>query len=226
MPTLKVRIVVVLLAMLVTAAIVGGIFALRQSDSDTEQVVVPIDFSDFYLSGREEFSICVDAAGDAKSTPDQIEAVREALDVALVRALQIAGDRLGIIPVQYSKPIFVEGCPKARLLSGSLASERPFDRRYRNDLLSDAYVGGPGGGELSPHKVFVYFVDEDTYADAFGIEPYAEASEQFSTGTGILYAVTRALYLPEGTDSRAIQDGLLLTLSLVTRSELEGSPDR
>ncbi len=226
MPTLRVRIVVIVLAALTTAAVLGGIFALRQSKSETEQVAVPIDFSDFYLSGREEFSICVDAAGDAKSTPGQLEAVREALDIALDRALQIAGDRLGIIPVQYSEPIYVEGCPKARLLSGSLASERPFDRRYRNDLLSNAYVGGPGGGELSPHKIFVYFVDEDTYTDAFGNEPHAGSSEQFSTGTGIIYAVTRALYLPEGTDSRAIQDGLLLTLSLVTRSELEGTLDR
>ena len=224
MPTLRVRIVVVLLAMFVTAAIVGGIFALRQSE--TKRVTVPVDFGDFYLTGREEFSICVDAAGDASSTPDQIEAVREALDDAMERALQIAGDRLGIIPVQYSEPVFVAGCPKARLLSGSLASERPFDERDRNGLRKDAYVGGPGGGELSPHKVWVSFVDEDTYADAFGIEPYAGASEQFSTGTGILYSVTQALYLPDGTDSRAIQDGLLLALSLVTRSELEGTLDR
>ena len=223
MPSLRVRIVVIVLAVLMTAAVVGGIFALR--DSETEQVLVPIDFSDFYLSGREEFSICVDAAGDAKSTPDQIEAVRQALDAAMERALQIAGDRLGVIPVQYSDPIFVEGCPKARLLSGSLASERPFDRRYRNDLRSDAGVGFPGGGQLSPHRGYVYFVDPDTYADAFGTEPYATASEQFAS-SGIWTAVTRALYLPTDADSRAIQDGLLLALNLVTSSELEGTLDR
>ncbi len=225
MPTLRVRIVIVLLAMLTTAAVVGGIIALRQSDSETEQVVVPIDFSDFYLSGREEFSICVDAAGDAQSTPGQLDAIRGALDAAMERALQIAGDRLGIIPVQYSEPIFVEGCPEARLLSGSLASERPFDRRYRNDLRSDAGVGFPGGGQLNAHREFVYFVDPKTYADAFGAEPYAGASEQFASN-GIWTAVTRALYLPTDADSRAIQDGLLLTLSLVTRSELEGTLDR
>ena len=225
MPTLRVRIAVVLLAVLVAAAVVGGIFAFRQSESETEQVLVPIDFSDFYLWGRDEFSICVDAAGDAQSTPEQIDVVRRALDVALDRALQIAPNRLGSIPIQYSEPVFVEGCPEARLLSGSLASERPFDRRYRNDLRKDAGVGFPGGGQLSPHREFVYFVDPKTYADAFGTEPYAGASEQFGS-RGIWMAMTRALYLPTDADSRAVQDGLLLTLGLVSLSELEGSLDR
>ncbi|MCH7699621.1 MAG: hypothetical protein IH865_11845 [Chloroflexi bacterium] len=219
MPTLWVRIGV--LAVLVTAVVVGGIFVLRQLDSETDEVSVPIDFSDFYLSGRDEFSICVDAVGDAQSSEDHVAAVREALDIAFDRALQIAPDRLKSIPAELLDPVFVEGCPKPRLLSKSLESERPFDRSYRNETRRDAYVGGPGGGQLSPHREFMYFVDQDTYSDAFGTEPYAEASEQFSTGTGIIYAVTVALYLPEGADSRAIQDGLLVTLNLVSASELE-----
>ncbi len=221
MPTLRVRIIV--LAVVVSAAVGGGIYALRQSETD--EVSVPVDFSDFYLSGRDEFSICVDAVGDAQSTPDHIALVREALETALDRALQIAPDRLERIPDAYSDPVFVDGCPKPRLLSNSLASERPFDQRYRNSLRKDAYVGGPGGEPLSAHKYFVYFVDSDTYADAFGTEPYAGASEQFST-TGIIYSVTLALYVPEGAASHDIQDGFLATLSLNTSSELESSSNR
>ena len=217
MPTLRVRIIVIVLAVLMTAAVVGGIFALRQSE--TEQVAVPIDFSDFYLSGRDEFSICVDAVGDAQFSEDHISVVSDALDAALDRALEIAPDRLKSIPAELLDPVFVEGCPKPRLLSKSLESDRPFDQRYRNSLRNDAYVGGPGGGQLSPHRAFVYFVGEDTYADAFGTEPYATASEQFGS-RGLIMALTIALYVPEDADSRAIQDGLLVTLGLISASEL------
>ena len=217
MPTLRVRIIV--FAVLVSAAVVGGIFALRQSA--TEPPSVPIDFRDFYLSGRDEFSICVDAVGDAQSTPDHIAVVREALEMALDRALQIAPDRLDSIPAELSDPVFVEGCPKPRLLSKSMESERPFDRYFRNDMHPELVVGEPGAARLSAHREFVYFVDPATFADAFGTEPYAEAREQWRAQGHVIWPLTTAIYLPEDADGRAIQDGLLITLNLVSASELE-----
>ena len=217
MPTFWLRIGV--LAVLATSVVLGGIYVLR--DSEPEPETVPIDFGDFYLSGREEFSICVDAVGDAQSTPAQIEAVREALSTALDRALQIASERLDSIPVEYSDLVFVEGCPKPRLLSKSLASERPFDRRFRLDMRNDMFVGGHGGGNLSIHREFVYFVDSDTYADAFGTAPYADATEEFgSNGGDVFIGMTTAIYLPEDADSRAIQDGFLVTRKLLSRDEI------
>lgn len=214
MATLWIRIGV--LAVLVTAVVLGGIFVLR--DSEPEPEGVPLDLDDSYLSGREEFSICVDAVGDAQSTPGQVETVREALDIALDRALQFVSDRLDSIPVEYSNPVIVEGCPKPRLLSKSLASERPFDKYYRTGLRRELYVG-PGGGQLSQHKFWVYFVDADTYADAFGTDPYAAASEQFG-GSGVIRSLTEAIYLPEGADSNTIQNGFLATLSLLSGDQI------
>ena len=219
MPTLRVRIIVIVLAVLMTAAVGGGIFALRQSETEPASVQ-PIDFSDFYLSGREEFSICVDAVGDAQFSEDHISVVSDALDAALDRALEIAPDRLERIPVEYSDPVFVEGCPKARLLSKSLKSQRPLDRYTRNDMHPELVVGEPGASGLSAHREFVYFIDSDTYADAFGTEPYADASEQWGAQGHVVWALTRAIYLPEDADSRAIQDGFLVTLNLITASEL------
>ena len=203
----------------IVAIVVAGVFitsyVVTQLNDDDTPAVQP-SYGDtaadkLYLAGRDEFSICVDGAGEASSTTAQVDAVREALGLAL--------GRLSEVPTQYAVPNFVQGCPDAAVLSAALAGEQ-LDRRARKGMTREKIIGDLGPSTISPHRAFVYFVDPDTYSAAFGTEPYASTGEEFVC-EGICSAVTRALYVPVGTQNEVIQDGLLEVLSLLTLEQLQ-----
>lgn len=216
----------VLLLALIAIGVTVGVLAVRyvagQLDQG-DQVTVQPDRGDtaaakLYLAGRDEFSICVDAAGEASVTDAQVDAVRTALELALRRALEIASDRLSEIPSEYASPVFVRGCPDAAVLAAAQAGEQ-LDRRERNSMRRDQLIGDLGPSAPSPHRAFVYFVDAGTYSAAFGADPYISTSEEFVC-EGICAAVTRALYVPVGAQNDVIQDGLLEVLNLLTAQQI------
>ncbi len=166
----------------------------------------------FYLGGRAEFSICVDGTEGASATTAEVDAVREALELAL--------SRLKEVPAAYASPVFVRGCPNATVLSAVLAGEELdyWERntpRDRNQIIGDD-LGPPGP---NPHRTFVYFVGSTVYSAAFGTEPYVSTGDEWIC-EGICDAVTRALYVPVGAQNDVIQDGLLEVLNLLTGQQI------
>ena len=205
----------------IAAGVLGGLYAAGVFDEDDNEVIQR-NYGDtgadrLYLAGRDKFSICVDGVG-IDLTEEQLEAVDTALDVALPRAVEISDGRLTGVPEQYSDPQFVRGCPDPKVLEQALDGH-VLDYFERNTMRRGTFVSESGPDSLSPHRVWVYFVERETYAEAFGEERYIATSEEFVCES-ICWAVTRVFYVPADAGGLAIQDGFLGTLNLLGGAEI------
>ena len=192
----------------------GGVFALLACNERASPPAQPQSAADrFYLGGRADFRICVDAAGQASEAAAREDLVRRALSSALAQVDEV--------PLVYTNPIIAHGCPEPRVLSLALRGERLdyLDRHTSRDR--SQFVGDDQGPDSpSLYRVFVYIVDPETYAHAFGSEPYVSTAEEFVC-EGICGPVTSALYIREGGSSDALRNGLLEVLGLLAKQQVE-----
>jgi len=176
---------------------------------------VPDARREFVTSGRGNLSVCLDGAGGVSPTLETEVSVRRALEAVLSSVSLASADAT-----------VVRGCPNPALLSAVLAGES-FDRVERNSAWSRAQFVGDEFGPItpSPHRVFVYVMDSEMYAAAFGSEAYVSTGEEFVCD-GICHAVTRGLYLPMGAENEVLQAGLLEVLNLLNGEQLRELEDR
>ena len=169
--------------------------------------------------GRTHLSLCVDSGGGREASDADFAVVQAALDQA------ISG--LTVIPPEIGEPSLHAGCPAAVEFTG----ER---RSFPEETQNARYLTM---GNLSPHRVFVYFVPQDAFLAAYAHLEVAVAQETseylcenepvtpdfdnlprqgFRDGPacGI---VTTSLYVPDDAGSDDISNGILRVLGLHER---------
>lgn len=154
--------------------------------------------------GRRQLSICVDSTASPGSAAREVDRVSKALDSAFASVEAIE------IPPEYAEPSFAEGCPPPIPLTEQyLTLEDRHPGRYSTVVRDPAL--------LSPHRLFVYFVPQETFTAAFGDRPHATASVEILCEGSACAGVTGSLYVPASAGSAVLEDGLLEALALHPR---------
>jgi hypothetical protein len=178
-------------------AVLGAIWltsraAGHRPDADADYLIVP---------HRNRVSVCVGGAGRSEITDQDIERVRDALDVGL--------NSLETIPSAFADFVIEEGCPPAIPLEG--------ERYLASDSCCLPSILLESASEASPHVLFVYLVGDPLYETSFGDLPFMQTkAERVCTGD-TCEVQTLALYVTDAISSAGLADALLFTFGLHRR---------
>ncbi len=150
------------------------------------------------VDSRSKLSICVDGAGGAEVTDEDVDAVRDALEDALAS--------VNDPPPEYAQRQVVRGCPPPAERFGASQSERGM---YAANLETAT--------QASEHLVHVYFIPPAVYEATFVDEPYAWTAEEHLFHGDVGVAVTSGLYLRSSATDQTIRDAVAYVLFLTPR---------
>lgn len=204
-----IKVSLVLLGLLIAALVTAGFVVAHLVGSQESQVVLGNGV--LASSDRTHLSVCIDGAAGAATSETALTAVRQALSE--IRSSPYYRPEFG-------EPEAVEGCPAPSALSGS----PPTDAVERHYTLEQTVRVWPPASP-SPHRVFVYVMPPEVYADYFGDDPYAVGTSEMLCSGDVCVAVTGSLYIPSAS-SDALQQGLSAALGLRPRErEPQPTPD-
>ena len=147
--------------------------------------------------GRTTLSICVDAAGRSPTNAD-VDAVSMAIETAFAAVPRV--------PPEYTEPTVVSGCPTPIALAGQALDFY--------DLCCNLYTTVMDSALLSPHRLLVYFVDDETYSASFAPLPAARVVAERLCRGDVCSEMTVANYLPESATNETLADGISQGLAL------------
>ncbi len=208
---LKFAAISIMAAALLAAACSGG------DDNDSLE-----DPGVLLAPGRTHLSLCVDAGGGREASDADFIIVQQALDSA------ISG--LTVVPPEIGDPSLEVGCPPAVEFTGGSRTSM-FYLQTANIETNER--------SLSPHRIFVYFIPEAVFLDAYLEGPFGwEISEYLcehelvtpdleelrrqgfprpaDSGGGCEY-MTASVYVPSDASSDKVSAGILRALGLHER---------
>jgi hypothetical protein len=204
------------IAGLIAAAVVIAQFVGAQQGGGGIAVGGPL-----LVRNRAALSICVDGAGGARVAGAEADVVRDALEAVLAAASSV--------PSEYDKRQVVRECPPPLGLTGKVLD---FLHRGPVDVGARA-ISSPD--LLSPHRLHIFFVPEQVYAESFGEDAYALTSQEVVCRGDVCIGVTPGLYVRQSVTAdilgRALRHALILLPLTPDRAEyaqfcLSGTPEQ
>ena len=164
---------------------------------------------DLLTSSRTHLSLCVDQAGASPREPTtgDVERVSKAVTDALAT--------LHPLPPEFGKPSVSAGCPAPIPLTGARLGYEQTCAVCPARVFTDA-------AQLSPHRIFAYFVPDTMYALSFGDdEPYTmSTAESLCEGGGrsrsdtTCGGMTASIYAPDSITDGDLAHAVLKSLGL------------
>ncbi len=204
-----------------TGIVTAWVLAVACSGGDDRDA--PEDPGVLLAPGRTHLSLCVDAGGGREASDDDFAIVQEALDQA------IGG--LTVVPPEIGEPSLRVGCPPAVEFTGESRTSVDYYQTANVETDEDS---------LSEHRIFVYFIPEDVFLDAYLGGPFGwEVSELLcehelvtpnptelsergrwpfrDSPRNECDGMTHGLYVPDGADAEDVSAGILRLLGLHER---------
>ncbi len=175
----------------------GPLDGFRPEDIGAQQG--PARPGNLLAGNRTHLSLCVDGAGGGSITSVELDRVSSALDSGL--------GSLDRIPPEFGQPSVTAGCPPPIPLTG--------ERLDSFDLCCGFSTRITDAALLSLHRLFIYFVPDDTYAASFGPDqPYARAVPERVCRGDFCSEMTVAVYFPQTVATEVLAQGILEGLAL------------
>ena len=132
----------------------------------------------------------------------------------VARVSKAVADAVGTlkpVPPEFGKPSVTAGCPAPIPLTGKQLDFY--------DLRGTLAKGFRDAAQLSPFRVFVYFVPDTVYAASLGdFKPYAKATAETLCRGDTCTEVTVSIYAPDSISDAELANGVLGGLALEPRT--------